>query len=315
MNRIRIAQQFGSSIGGELRERLPNCDIADVPMGPDGWDLECEVLLSGPSKSWQDRTRPAGWPGRLQWIQLPSSGIDAYPQWLFEAPLVTTAQGLNASSIAEFVFALMLAREKRFPDTWISKREDWKPRTLGTLRGKTLGLAGIGAVGSVIARHALGFGMQVVAFRRAAARPMEGVAVVNDFISLASQADHLVLCLPYTPETRHMVNSDFLARCKPGVHIVNVARGGLIDQDALLAMLDADITASASLDVTEPEPLVDAHPLYRHPRVWLSPHVAWSAPDTLQRLLDLFLEQFGRYTAGQVPRFCVERTAYHNTKN
>ncbi len=303
---IRIAQQFGPDIGERLRARLPQCEIVDTPMGPGGWHPSFDVLLSGPTKSWKGQPRPSGWPGRLRWMQLPSTGVDAYPDWVFDVPAVSTAPGLNAPAIAEFVLASMLAREKRFPAAWVQSRDGWSAPPMGTLRGKTLALAGIGAIGTAVARHALALGMQVVALRRSTSRPMEGVSVVHDIMSLAPLADHLVLCLPSTPETQHIVDARFLAACRPGVHIVNVARGTLIDQKALLAALDKDPTATASLDVTDPEPLPAGHALYQHPRVWLSPHVAWNSPDTLPRLLDLFAEQFARFSSGQPPLFCVE---------
>lgn len=303
---LRIAQQFGAAAGALLRERFTDVEVVDVARGPEGFGVDDDMLLAAPSKSWAGRPRPAEWPGALRLVQLPGVGIDGYPDWMFEAPTVCTAPGLNTSAIAEFVLASMLAHEKSFPATWIHGAGEWSSRALGTLRGRTLALAGVGAIGGAVARHALAFGMQVVAFRRSAARPMEGVKVYTDFMSLAPHADHLVLCMPSTPETRHQVNARFLAACRPGLHLVNVARGDLIDQSALLAALDAGIVAAASLDVTTPEPLPAAHPFYTHARVRLSPHVAWSSPDTVMRLTELFADQVTRWRTGQRPRFIAD---------
>ncbi len=304
-----IGQQFGAAAGQWLRERLPGVDVVDTEPGPAGWRPDLDALLMGPTKYWRDQPRPAGWPGRLRIAQLPSTGVDGYPAWLFEVPCVTSAPGLNAHAIAEFVLASMLAHEKRMPEAWIHGADQWKTLPLGTLAGKTLALAGIGAIGSAVARHALGFGMKVVALRRSAARPMEGVEVVTEASALAPLGDHLVLCLPLTPETRHMVGQDFLAACKPGLHLVNVARGGLVDQPALLQALDAGVVGAASLDVTEPEPLPAGHPLYTHPRVRLSPHIAWSTPDTVPRLAALIADQWTLLASGREPRHRVAAPA------
>lgn len=293
-----IGQQFAPAVGEALRSRLPGVTVADRAAGPAGWSDDLDILLAGPTKTWSGTTRPAGWPGRLRWVQLPSAGVEGYPSWLLEAPCVTSAPALNAGPIAEFAIAAMLAHEKSIPDCWIHEPAAWRPRSLGTLRGKTLGLAGLGAIGSTLARHALAFGMEVVGLRRSVGRPMEGVRLVAQAHELAAASDHLVLCLPATPETRHFVDARFLAHCKPGVHLVNVARGDLVDQDALLQALDAGVVAAATLDVATPEPLPAGHPFYGHPRVRLSPHIAWSSPHALPRLLDLFVQQFGQLAAG-----------------
>lgn len=309
MAALSIAQQFGAVAGDALRQRLPGLQVVDTAPGPQGWRADTQALLAAPTPAWGGQPRPEGWPGQLRWVQLPSTGIDGYPDWLFDAPGVMTAPGLNAPAIAEFVIATLLAHEKRLPGVWIRRAEDWQPATMGSLQGRTLGLAGIGAIGSAIARHALGFGMKVVAWRRSRGSPMEGVDVVADVLSLASMADHLVLCLPSTPVTRGMVDARFLQACKPGVHLVNVARGDLIDQEALVAALDNGTVGLASLDVTEPEPLPAGHPLYTHPRVHLSPHIAWKSADALPRLLNLFADQIARVTAGLDPHHRTKRQA------
>jgi len=294
-----IAQQFGDQTGAALRSRLARHLIIDAAPGPEGWSHDTEVLLAAPTQAWRGKPRPRGWPGATRWVQLPGTGIDAYPEWMFDVPCVTTAAGLNAPFIAEFVMATMLGFEKRFPEAWIKAADDWKPRMSGTLHGKRLALAGVGAVGTAVARHALGFGMHVVALRRTLAAPMDGVQAVIDPMRLAPMADHLVLCMPSTPQTRHVVNEAFLAACRPGLHVVNVARGDLIDQEALLRGLDDGTVARASLDVATPEPLPDKHPLYTHPKVRLTPHLAWSAPGAVDKLLDFFVGQLGLFITGQ----------------
>ena len=105
---------------------------------------------------------------------------------------------------------------------------------------------------------------------------------------------HMVLALPHSPETHHIIGRAAIAQMKPGSHLVNVARGGLVDHDALLDALDGGRIAAASLDVTDPEPLPAGHPLYAHPKVRLSPHMAWSGPGTIDRLVNKFNDNLAR---------------------
>ena len=112
-------------------------------------------------------------------------------------------------------------------------------------------------------------------------------------------SDHVVVSAPATAATRHLIDAAAFDALKPGAHLVNVARGALVDQDALLAALDSGRVATASLDVVDPEPLPEGHPLYAHPGVRLSPHISWSAPDTMDRTVALFAENLRRYRAGR----------------
>ena len=113
--------------------------------------------------------------------------------------------------------------------------------------------------------------------------------------ALLAESDHLVVAAPDTPATRGLLGNDAFARIKEGVHLVNVARGGLVDQDALRAALDTGRVALASLDTVTPEPLSAGHWLYTHPRVRLSPHCSWNGPGALDRLLEPFLENLTHF--------------------
>ncbi len=113
------------------------------------------------------------------------------------------------------------------------------------------------------------------------------------------EADHLVLTAPATEATRHLVDAAALAVVKPGVHLVNIARGSLVDQDALRAALDDGRVAMASLDTVDPEPLPDGHWMYDHPGVRLTPHISWSMPGALDHLYDSFLGNLVRRSRGE----------------
>jgi phosphoglycerate dehydrogenase-like enzyme len=135
--------------------------------------------------------------------------------------------------------------------------------------------------------------------RRDRPAPLPGIAIAPDLSALLAASDHVVVAAPATARTERLIGTDALARVGPGAHLVNVARGSLVDQEALLAALDDGRLARATLDVVEPEPLPAGHPLYGHERVRLTPHISWSSPRTLRRTMDLFVENVTRYRSRQ----------------
>jgi phosphoglycerate dehydrogenase-like enzyme len=236
----------------------------------------------------------------VRWVHVLGTGIDRFPAHLLAGQVLTCSRGASAVPIAEWVMATMLAFEKRLPETWIHAAGEWGPRRLGTLHGRTLGLVGVGGIGSAVAARALPFGMRVRACRRTAAPPaMEAIEIVGSLPELVASADHLVIAAPATPTTRHLVGRDLFAAMKPGIHLVNIARGALIDQDALRAALDEGRVALASLDAVDPEPLPDGHWMYVHPRVRLSAHVSWNMPGAIDLLIEPFVDNLRRFRAGE----------------
>jgi phosphoglycerate dehydrogenase-like enzyme len=203
--------------------------------------------------------------------------------------------------ISEFVLAAMLAFEKRIPAVWLSEPpEHWNVAPSGTLYGRTLGLVGLGGIGSAVARRALPFGMRVVAVRRTEApSPVEGVEVAGSLDDLLPEVDHLVLAAPATQRTHRVIDARALARVKPGVHLVNVARGALVDQDALRVALDDDRVARATLDTVQPEPLPAGHWLYEHPKVRVSAHVSWASPRGSEAAIRMFVDNLRRNRTGE----------------
>jgi phosphoglycerate dehydrogenase-like enzyme len=236
----------------------------------------------------------------IRWVHLLSAGADGFPFELLEGRLLSCSRGAQAPAIAEFVLATMLAFEKDLPAQWRDRPpERWGTARLGTLVGRSLGLVGVGAIGTEIARRALAFDMSVVAVRRRAARsPLNGVTILPTLTELAALSDHLVVAAPATEATTHLVGEEVLAAVRPGVHLVNIARGSLIDQKALHRALDDGRVAMASLDVTEPEPLPPGHWLYDHPRARISAHVSWSSPGTMARTAAIFGQNLTCYLAG-----------------
>jgi phosphoglycerate dehydrogenase-like enzyme len=237
----------------------------------------------------------------VRWIHAFSTGVDGFPFDLVGDRLFTCSRGASALPISEWVLAVMLARAKRLPESWITEPpEHWNRANLDLLSGATVGIVGLGAIGTEVARRALAFGMTVLGYRRTAApAPIDGIDVVTSLPDLLARSDHVVVAAPATPATYHLLDADAFAAIKPGAHLVNIARGSLVDQDALIAALDDGRVAAASLDTVDPEPLPAGHPLYNHPKVRVSPHISWSAPSMLQTTLSIFVENVKRYRAGQ----------------
>jgi len=142
--------------------------------------------------------------------------------------------------------------------------------------------------------------MRVKALRRSdGPRPVDGVAMVRSAAELVADADHVVLVAPLTDATRGIVDAELLGAMKPGVHLVNVARGPLVVEGDLRRALDDGIVARASLDTTDPEPLPAGHWMYGHPAVRVSPHISWSFPGAFSAMYEVFGENLGRYLDGQ----------------
>jgi phosphoglycerate dehydrogenase-like enzyme len=237
----------------------------------------------------------------IEWMHLPGTGIDGWSPDVLSGRTVTCARGVSGIPIAEFVLASMLAFEKRFPETWLHEPpEHWNFASIDEIGGKTLGLVGLGGIGIEVARRALAFDMQVVAVRRTAApSPLVGIEMAAELGDLLPIADHLVLAAPATSRTQHLLDDDAFSAMKQGVHLVNIARGSLVDQDALRRALDDEKVALASLDTVDPEPLPAGHWMYSHPRVHLTAHVSWGSRRAFERILASFVANLRRYVAGQ----------------
>ncbi|MBW8814292.1 MAG: dihydrofolate reductase [Caulobacterales bacterium] len=303
MGRLVVASQLNAAFNTAFAEALPEVDILAVPPGPPAaLPHEAKVLIAAPFRKAGGSlppTPPPGWPFDVKWVQLVSVGIDFYPQWLFDGPVVTSARGSSAVALAEFALAAIFAAAKRIPDIWIDRFEQWAPTPISLVQGQTLGLVGYGSIGEALAPRAAALGLKVLAIRRSKT-PIDvpGVEQVHDFCELFERSDHVVLAAPATPETFRLVNRKLLAHAKPGLHLINIARGALIDDDALLDALDNGRVSLASLDVTHPEPLPFNHRYYGHPRVRLSPHTSVHTPDTRQNLAAQFAQNLIRFRHG-----------------
>ena len=288
--------RFGDAMIDGLRLLLPGVDLVAAASPEAVARADVLATLTDDAPAITDALTPG-----ISWVHVLGAGIDGFPLDVVGDRTLTCSRGAGAPAIAEFVLAAMLAFEKRLPDSWITEPPDqWNTASLGGLAGRTLGVVGLGSIGTEVATRALAFDMKVVALRRSSRpSPVVGVSLSPSLPSVLAASDHVVVAAPATAETRQFIDDSALAEIKPGAHFVNVSRGSLVDQDALLRALDDGRIAMASLDVVEPEPLPAGHSLYRHPRVRLSPHISWSSPQTVARTFQLFADNLARYRSGQ----------------
>jgi phosphoglycerate dehydrogenase-like enzyme len=304
---VRVLSHVPLGLLGPVRAAFPSLALQQVARdGEPPADARGEVLL----------TATRGTPNLasvvargVRWVHAYGTGVDGFPFDALGGAVLTCSRAASATPIAEWVLAVMLAAEKNLPGSWIHEPpERWNLVGLGGLAGRTLGLVGLGGIGQAVAHRALAFEVRVRALRRSdAPSPVAGVERARDLGDLLASADHLVLAAPATRETAHLLGRAAFARAKPGLHLVNVSRGALVDQEALREALDDGRVALASLDVCEPEPLPAGHWLYAHPRVRLSPHISWSMPGALDALIAPFVENLRRFQAGEPLLGLVDR--------
>lgn len=303
---MRLALHFDfPGLQQTLLELLPDLDIITISSEPEAElpaGLSADVLLTSSHLAESNLAQVLMQCSGLKWVHVIGTGIDNFPLHHIGDRVLTCGRGSSAVPIAEWTLAMMLNFEKKLPESCIrSQPDDWfAARDLGTLSNKTLALVGFGAIGQQIARRALAFDMKVLAkVRRHRDNPLAGVEFLEDLDELLQQADHLVLALPATPESEQMINAQALSQTKKGIHIVNVARASILDQDALRPLLDSGHIAGASLDVVAPEPLPDGHWIYSHSRVRLSPHISWNSPEVMTNMMNNFLGNLKAYAKGE----------------
>lgn len=255
---------------------------------------------------------------KLRWYQQWGAGAD----WLLRHPeiaardfILTNASGIHAIQISEHILALMLAFARRLPQAMRAQwRGDWErqPRErLFELAGKTLLLIGLGAIGSRTAQVAAALGMRVLGVRRNPAGPIPGVEQIvgpDRLLGILPLADFVVLTIPLTPETRHLIGEQELRAMKPSAYIFNIGRGGTIDEAVLIRALREGWIAGAGLDVFEKEPLPADSPLWQMENVIITAHYAGATPHYNERALGVFLDNLRRYRAGEPLRNVVDKS-------
>lgn len=298
MGRTRVLFQGAPDQIERFAARFPDVEFVPVPRNglPDD-SKPAEVLLTSSIGS---DTIDALLDRGVGWVHVLGTGVERFPLDAVGDRVLTCSRGSVAVPIAEWVMATVLAAAKRLPDTWVSEPpEGWYAAELAPLAGQRLALIGFGSIARAVAVRALAFDMEVVAFRRSG-RPSEmaNVTVSETLAEAVAGAAHVVVAAAATPETRHLIDGAAFAAMDRGAHLVNIARGSLVDQEALRAALADGIIGLASLDTVEPEPLPEGHWMYGHPSVRISPHISWQSPAGISTQYDMFAENLERYLVG-----------------
>ncbi len=261
-------------------------------------------------------TLPARAP-RLRWVQATSAGIGEFlaRTGLAESDIrFTTAAGVHAAALAEFALLGLLYFTKDLP--FLQRRQaerHWERYTAESLAGRRVVVVGLGEVGREVARVCAALQMEVWGMRRSADGALpQGVSrliVREELRDALAGADALVLACPLTPETHRLIGADELAALPTSAILVNVARGAVVDEEALIAALAANRIRGAMLDVFEHEPLPADSPLWAMPNVVVSPHSASTVPDENGRIVEIFVDNLGRFLEGRPLRneFVAER--------
>jgi phosphoglycerate dehydrogenase-like enzyme len=257
---------------------------------------------------------------RLSWIHSATSGVERAltPSALERGVVVTNARGVFSRPIAEYVVMMILAVSRRLPQLLELQRErTWQPLEGTELRDVTVGIVGLGSIGRAVGALATAFGCRVVAIRRRADAGVESTAVDDEdgrslgeimldrvggpetLPELLAESDFIVLAAPLTPETEDMINAETLALVKPGAWLINVARGRLIDERALIRALRDGQLGGAVLDMFRDEPLPPMSSFYDLPNVIVTPHTAWSSGRVLDRSVELFCDNLRRFATGE----------------
>jgi phosphoglycerate dehydrogenase-like enzyme len=233
---------------------------------------------------------------RLEVVQTLTAGVDHIRPALPDGVVLCNGRGIHDTSTAELALTLVLASLRGIPE--FVRAQDagsWRPERRESLADKQVLIVGHGQIGAAIEARVLAFEAEVV---RVARRARPGVHAVDDLPTLLPEADAVVVVLPGTAETHHLVDAAFLGRMKPGALLVNVARGSVVDQDALADALEAG-RIRAAIDVTDPEPLPDGHRLWRAPNLLVTPHVGGNSSAMWPRAYRVVREQLDRYARSE----------------
>lgn len=277
---------------GSVTEAEPYLERIEVLYG---WGFSADLLRRMP---------------KLRWVQKMGAGVeDIVETWPFgdEVVLTRTDGRLISARMVQYVLGAILDKTSKFDVARrLQPQRRWEYFEIGSLEDLTIGVAGLGEIGSEIARALRSLGADVIGWRRShtdcpsARKVFAGTAQLKSFVS---ECDVFVLVLPLTRETTHLFDSDLLNCCRKGAHLINVGRGAVLVETALLDALDAGPLGHATLDVFETEPLPETHPFWSHPKITLTPHIC--GPLIPEKVTRHFLENYAAFAAGKPMRHVV----------
>lgn len=277
---------------------LPDVNILTEPTD------ECEIVLGAPSMIAKELDNLPN----VKWIQSTWAGVEPLlDPSLRRDYVLTNARGVFGGLMSEFVFGYLLAHERKiFELAQAQQRREWMRFLTGTLRGKTIGLLGVGSIGAEVARTAKFFGMTVRGYTRSS----EDCEFVDEYfhgdklLKFADELDYLISILPNTKDTRKLVDADLLSALPSHAVFINVGRGSAVDESALISALENDKLAGAVLDVFEQEPLPQEHPFWTTKNLQMTFHT--SAPSFPEDIAQVFIENYRLYIKGKPLKYQVD---------
>ena len=308
--RIGVTTELDARAGARLREIVPQADIvlldtegawSSDPAGLDAFffseDLYYLPAATGAFVSLLETSPP-------KWMQTASTGVDhaLFAHLLESGAVVTNSPGVHGSTIAEYVFAYILSHAKRLPQHAANQAErDWAPLGSLELAGCTLGIVGYGGIGEACAKLGKAFGMRTIATKR---RPPSDAYLDQHFPpqrlhELLAASDYVVLCCPLTDETLNLIDGEALAAMQSQALLINVARGRVVDHDALGDALRSGGIAGAVLDVAPLEPLQPDSPLWDLPNCRITPHDSCHVDASYMRTAEFFFTNLAHLAAGE----------------
>jgi D-2-hydroxyacid dehydrogenase (NADP+) len=287
-----------------IRRQLPDADVAFTPF------IDRDVFASA---------------RRLRWVQSPAVGVGSlmFPELLASSVVLTSAKGIRARSIAEHVIGVTIALARRLPyamraqaaHRWIQGELEGEDSGVWTMPGRRMTIVGLGSIGIEVARLALSLGLNVSGIRRRPDAPRadipQGVSVcgADQLPQLLPGSDVIVLSMPHTPDTREIIGRSELERVKRGALLINIARGKLVDDAAVVDALKDGRLGGAALDVFTREPLEEASPYWDLRNVIITPHTAGAMADYWTPLIALFTENLRRFETGNALLNTVDKQA------
>ena len=286
--------------------RLPDLEIRSTsdPADAAARGSDCDLVLGEPSLVRAILPRLAA----LEWAQATWAGVEPLVDPALRRDYVlTNARGVFGALMSEYVFAYLLAHERSLLQKYAAQQQGrWDPSPPGTLRGKQLGLLGVGSIGAALARTAKHFEMRVKGYTRASesCRDVDVYFHGDDRLSFAADLDYLVAIMPNTAATRHVVDAALLGALPPRAVFVNPGRGSVVDEDALAAALQEGKLAGAVLDVFAQEPLPTGHVFWRTPNVLITSHTA--ALSVPEDIAPVFVDNYRRLLRGEPLKYRVD---------
>lgn len=305
-----------ADVAVHVRRRWPEMRVIHLPTY-DG--LDAELPDTDIFVGWSLKPPQFSIAKRLQWIHATAAGVDQlmYPELRASNVVVTNASGVHSTPMAEHVIGTIIALARRFPSCvryqawhhW-AQQEIWdEPIRPRELPGQILLMVGFGAIGREVAKRARPLGMKIWACTRSGKNDspdLDRVVPASALDEVLHEADFVVLAAPVTPETHHLMNERRLHQMKPTAFLINVSRGTLVDETALVKALQQRVIAGAALDVTQKEPLPPDHALWTLENVFITPHLSAVSEFLWDRQTELLLDNLQRWFAGNELRNRVD---------